>query len=66
MASEARFIDDLGASRAGKPANSPVGAISRRRGSHNGPVPFFIHAPDARRWPVYTPVDFNSPWDFDA
>jgi hypothetical protein len=63
MASEARFIDDLGASRAGNPANSPVGAISRRHGSLKGSVPFFIHAPDARRWAVYTPLDFNTPWD---
>jgi len=60
VAGKAGFIDDFGASRAGKPANSPVGAISRRHGSLKGSVPFFIHAPDARRWGVYTPLDFNT------
>ena len=42
--SEAQTADDLGASRAGKPANSPVGAISRRRGFSKEPAPFFIFA----------------------
>ena len=32
----------LGEFRAGKPANSPVGAISRRRGYLIRPTPFFI------------------------
>jgi len=38
--SGAKPSDDLGASRAGKPANSPVGAISRRRGPLKGPRRF--------------------------
>jgi hypothetical protein len=42
--SEAKTSDVLGASRAGKPANSPVGAISRRRGFRKEPSPFFIFA----------------------
>jgi hypothetical protein len=42
----------LGAFRAGKPANSPVGAISRRRGYLIGSTPFFIsHARDAAAAP---------------
>ncbi len=44
VSSEAKTSDDLGASRAGKPANSPVGAISRRRGFPKEPAPFFIFA----------------------
>jgi hypothetical protein len=35
----------LGESRAGKPANSPAGAISRRRGPFKRPAPFFIERP---------------------
>ena len=43
----------LGASRAGKPANSPVGAISRRRGFLNRTrAVFYIRAPGARRLAV--------------
>ena len=52
----------LGASRAGKPANSPVGAIFRRRGSFRGPMPFFyIRATGARRGSVYTIEKIDSP-----
>jgi hypothetical protein len=40
--------DGSGESRAGKPANSPAGAISRRRGYLIRPTPFFIPA-DGRR-----------------
>ena len=35
-------VQGLGEFRAGKPANSPVGAISRRRGYLIRPTPFFI------------------------
>ena len=37
----------LGESRAGKPANSPAGAIFRRRVPRDGFAPFFIAAPAA-------------------
>ena len=48
--SEAKTTDVLGASRAGKPANSPVGAISRRRGTlQRARAVFYYRAPDARR-----------------
>jgi hypothetical protein len=36
----------LGESRTGKPANSPVGAISRRRRYLIRPAPFFIMMPE--------------------
>jgi hypothetical protein len=52
--------DDLGASRAGKPANSPVGAISRRHGSvQPDPRRFFL--PRARRetLPRLYPIRFR-------
>src|ERR1700690_667177 len=56
------FNDDLGASRAGKPANSPVGAISQRRGSLNRTRAVFYTTRPARDAPgVYTPGDLNTP-----
>jgi hypothetical protein len=55
-------IDVLGASRAGKPANSPVGAISRRRGSlMKARAVFYFTRPTRDAAPFYTPVKFNTP-----
>ncbi len=54
-------FDSLGASRAGKPANSPVGAISRRRRYlKKGLRRFLYHAPDARRRGPFIPQEIST------